>query len=468
MQKRSLTVNFLAVFANIGLVSYAYIGNFTRLLADDLCSIYFSDRLGLLRSIWYWYLNWSGRYSSYAADWFILTFALGPHKMHYVVPVAIFLWLAFSTLIAYVYLRKSKGKNFAVALTLAGIFLYLVFTLSPDIRQSLFWWNGMRSYALPLLVLTAYVLIFQLAVERFKSRLLTSSILGFLLFFLSGGLSETFAIAQLAFLLFVISLYILKLPNRPGTDLAILFSSSAGGILSLIVVVMAPGNAIRLGPSPITPNLSELTIISLQSYVDFLAGLFSTPEKSLGVIGATLAVAWIGGHYKELAPVNAYIIPALFIGGIAISLACFPPGVYGYFESPPPRTMIIPAFFLVAGTLSAGFLLGSTLSKRYNAAWNKTELLILPILLMMGFSTLKTSWNLYSTRAVFIDFAGRWDRVDEIILQAKANGFESVNIPDMSNWARLEIPTDNPKYWPTVCYSDYYEIQVVGPPAPYP
>lgn len=468
MQKRSLTITLFILFTQIGLASYAYIGNFTRLLADDLCSIYFSNRLGLLRSIWYWYLNWSGRYASYAADWFVLTFTLGPKNMHYIVPGAILLWLISLTSIVYLYLHKSGGKNFSTALALAGVFLYLVFALSPDIRQSLFWWNGMRSYTLPLLVLTAYVLIFQLAADRFRIRLSISSMLGFLLFFLSGGLSETFAVAQFVFLLFVIGLYLLKLPDRPRTDLAILFSSVAGSILSLIVVIMAPGNKIRLGPSPVTPNLSELTIISLKSYWDFLLGFFATPEKALGIMGAVFAVIWIGSHYKGLAPANTYIIPAHVLGGIAVSLACFPPGVYGYFDSPPPRTMIIPVFFLVAGILGAGFLLGTLLSARYNPTWNKNWLLILPILLIMGFSTLKTSWNFYSTRNVFIEFALRWDRVDELILQAKANGLESVNIPDMTNWASLEIPTDNPKYWPTVCYSDYYDIQVVGPPAPYP
>jgi hypothetical protein len=468
MQKRGLTVSLLTVFANIGLASHAYIGNFTRLMADDLCSIHFASRLGLLRSVWYWYLNWSGRYTSYAADWFVLTFALGPENMHFIVPGMILLWLIFSTLIVYLYLRKPGVGSLVAALALAGIFLFLVLILSPDIRQSLFWWNGMRSYTLPLLVLTAYVLIFQLVVDRFKVNLLTSSVLGFLLFFLSGGLSETFAVAQLAFLLLVIGLYLLKLPDRPGTDLVILVSSLAGGILSLILVIMAPGNAIRLGPSPVTPNLSELTVISLQSYWDFLAGLFAAPEKALGITGAMLAVIWIGSQYRELAPVNASFVPALALGGFAVSLACFPPGVYGYFDAPPPRTMIIPLFFLVTGILGAGFLLGSSLSTRYDAAWNRSGVLMLAMLLMMGFSALKTSWDLYSSRGVLIEFAERWDRVNELILQAKSAGLESVNIPDMTNWAGLEIPTDNPKYWPTVCYSSYYDIQVIGPPAPYP
>jgi len=40
-----------------GLAIYAYVGNFTRMLADDFCSIYYADRLGLFRSVYYWYLK---------------------------------------------------------------------------------------------------------------------------------------------------------------------------------------------------------------------------------------------------------------------------------------------------------------------------------------------------------------------------------------------------------------------------
>ena len=39
---------------------YVYLGSYVRLIADDFCSMYFARRLGLLRSMWYWYKNWHG------------------------------------------------------------------------------------------------------------------------------------------------------------------------------------------------------------------------------------------------------------------------------------------------------------------------------------------------------------------------------------------------------------------------
>jgi hypothetical protein len=457
----------LIAFSGIGLGLYGYLGNFTRMLADDFCSSYFAGRLGLFRSVWYWYLNWSGRYTAFAMDWLILQFALGPYKLHYFVPATILIWLTFITCTLYLYLRKNGQFGFLSSLSLACIFLFTVFVLSPNLPQSLFWWNGMRSYALPLLVLTFYLLIFQLNIEYFKLNTRMSSVLGFVLFFISGGLGETFVVAQIAFLLFVVCMHILKQLNRPRADLIIVLSSLAGSVCSLIVIVLAPGNAIRLGASPSAPNLLELISISVQSYAAFIGGFLSDPSKIAGIVGAMLAVMWIGGHYTSLAFAKDQLVFGFGLGGIAISFICFPPGVYGYFESPPTRTMMIPVFFFVAGVLCASFLFG-VLSTRYDRVWQQAGFLILLALLIFGFSAVTTSWRLYQARNIYIDFAEKWDRVDAQILEAKTNKLESVNIPDLSGWAALEIPTDNAKYWPTVCYSRYYDIQVVGPPAPYP
>ncbi len=466
MPKHHLTLFLLSTFASMGLAAHAYIGNFTRMLADDFCSIYFADRLGLLRSTWYWYLNWSGRYTAFAADWLILKFVMGPYKLHYVVPVTILLWLIFVIFIPYLYLREKGEYAFLHSFALGSIFLFTVLILSPNVPQSLFWWNGLRSYALPLAVLTGYILIFQIIKRSSKINLALSCSLGFILFFISGGMGETIAIAQITFILFLLSLQGLKLLNRPRTELMILYSGLAGAICSLIVVVLSPGNALRQALLPPSPDFIKLASISIQAYGSFIGGFFLEPAKITGLIGAILATMWIGGHYQDFIPVKTRLIPAYIFGGIAVSFVCFPPGVYGYSEPPPTRTMIIPVFFLTGSILCASFLTGGLLAGRYGPAWLSANVLILSIAMLIGFSTIVGTWNLVQQRHTYIDFAEKWDQVDAQILQAKANNLAFVNIPAMDNWAGLERPTDNEKYWPTICYSSYYGIQVFGPPYP--
>ena len=79
-------------------------------------------------------------------------------------------------------------------------------------------------------------------------------------------------------------------------------------------------------------------------------------------------------------------------------------------------------------------------------------------------STIITTKSLYETRYIYINFAEKWDRVDAEILDAKTAGMLSITTEAMDNWARLDRPNENPKWWPTKCYSLYYDILVMGPP----
>jgi uncharacterized protein DUF6056 len=466
MLKYRLILFPLAAFTSVGLAVYAYLGSFTRMLADDYCSIYFANRLGLLRSIWYWYSNWSGRYTAFALDWLILKFWLGPYKLHYIIPIVIFLWLGFVTIILYLYLHKKGEYSFLFSLALAGLFLFTVLMLAPDIPQSLFWWNGMRSYALPLLVLTFCILVFEINKRYSKINLTTACGIGFILMIINGGMGETFVVAQTVFILFLIVCQILWL-DRSKMELYILCSAFVGSICSLIILILAPGNAVRQALLPPPPNFIKLTSISLQAYGTFIQEFFLEPAKIAGLIGAVLVTMWIGGYYQEnYVSTKAQLIPVSILGGVALSFVCFPPGVYGYSEFPPDRIMIIPVFFMMGGVFIGSFLTGSWLANRHLPLWQKMNWSIWIFILLVSYSAVQTSWNLYSGRRAYIDFAVKWDRVDTQILQAKANHLQAVNIPAMDNWAGLERPTDNAKYWPTACYSSYYGIQVFGPPYP--
>jgi hypothetical protein len=436
------------------------------MLADDFCSLYFAERLGLVRSIWYWYLNWSGRYTAFAMDWLVLKFALGPYKLHYVVPVTILLWLILVTAVLYLYFREKDMHTFLHSFAVAGMFLLIVLILSPSIPQSLFWWNGMRSYTLPLVVLTFYVLMFQIRNQNPKMNLAIVCSLGFILFFMSGGMSETFAVAQTAFLLFLIGLKVLNWSNIPRTEWTILVFGLAGSICSTIVVILAPGNAIRQALLPPPPDLMKLLSISTQAYATFIYEFFVAPEKIIGLTAAIVSTLWIGGHYKDYAPANTRLIPVHILGSIAVSFACFPPGVYGYSEPPPARAMIVPVFFLTGFILYASFITGCWFASRYGSQWTSNNALILLPVLLIGFSSTAATRTLFKERQVYINFAEKWDQVDSQIMQAKAQNLEFVNIPAMSNWAGLDRPNDNRNHSPTLCYSLYYDIQIFGPPYP--
>ena len=76
--------------------------------------------------------------------------------------------------------------------------------------------------------------------------------------------------------------------------------------------------------------------------------------------------------------------------------------------------------------------------------------------------------RLYQSRSDFIQYANRWDKVEAQILKSKENGEKQLWIPGIQNWAQLNTPNDNPKFWVNVCMSAYYGIDILATPDPDP
>jgi len=271
-------------------------------------------------------------------------------------------------------------------------------------------------------------------------------------------------VAQAVFILFLIILSVLKLQERSKIELFTLYSSLAGAICSLIVIILSPGNANRQAQLPPTPGFIKLVSISVQGYLTFIQGLLIASAKLSGLLGAILVAMWIGRHYREnFPPTKPALILAYVIGAVILSFVCFPPGVYGYSAPPPTRIMIIPVFFLIFCILCASFLTGSWLDSKYDSLTVSSDAIILAATILIGFSTLTTTSNLLKDRDMYVGFAKKWDEVDVMIKQAKQNGDTSIEIPAMDNWAHLDRPNDEPTFWATQCYTDFYGIQIYGP-----
>ena len=80
------------------------------------------------------------------------------------------------------------------------------------------------------------------------------------------------------------------------------------------------------------------------------------------------------------------------------------------------------------------------------------------------FSSNEAFQELNSMRVDHISFAQQWDQVDLKIRNAQTAGLQEVSIPSMRNWADVPYPNDNPRYWPNICYSKFYDININAPP----
>jgi hypothetical protein len=353
----------------------------------------------------------------------------------------------------------------SLAVVLGTCFTLTVIVLSPDIAQSFFWLNGMRSYSLPLMVISIYVFLFQWIVPRLKSdkAVLWACIPAFLLVFLNGGLSETYAIMQLALLIFLIGLYWLSNGRELNTTLKILAVATLGALISVMVVAVAPGNAVRKVFLPASPSFMTLIEISLGAYFSFLRNILLNPQKISALIGTLLVGIWVGTGYKRHANFQSWVIPAQIFGGLTLAFICIPPAVSAYAEPPPMRTLSIAVYALMVFWLNASFLTGSWLAGRTRSLIRLEIGLLITAGLMMALACVLSLSYIGTEQGAYISFAQKWDLTDVKILQARAQHLQSVDIPKMDNWARLEYPTSNPRFWATACYSKYYDIQIYGP-----
>jgi hypothetical protein len=462
---RKLTALLAALPSGLTLVLHGWLGSYTRPLADDFCSLYYAEHFGLLRSIWYWRLTWSGRYSAFAADWLEANL-FGAYGLRFVPPLILILWLMCAAAAILLGLRAAgvTGGSVPLALALGAAFVSTTLALSPDVPQSLYWWNGMRSYALPLVLLCGYAALLQLwpSAQDNRVRPWLAALAGFGLFFVSGGLSETFAVAQFVLLLFLTGREYMSQQHAFGTRRALLLGGLLGAGAALLAVISAPGNFIRLTEAEVfvpPPGPAELTVISLQSYARLLSAILLTPHKLAALAGSILLAVWVGaGSQVEAEPRRILL---WLSAGVLISLACYPPGVFGYHEPPPPRAETIAVLFLLAGVLYAAFLTGAALRSRLSGA--ASGLAAGLAIALLGLSAVVQAQSLQRAQAVYAEYARTWDALDAQILQAKAAGAESVTIPAVRNWAGLNVLNDNPRFWVNDCYTKYYGILVLGP-----
>ncbi|HEY3313276.1 MAG TPA: DUF6056 family protein [Anaerolineales bacterium] len=461
---------FLSLFlpSIIILGIHAYLGSFNRYIADDFCSAYFAERLGILRSVWFWYLSWFGRYSASLADSILPL--IGIRGLTLAVLVILTLWLAVAILAAAAFWPdKSSRKDrtlAAVSLGTAAVFVTLL--ISPNVPQSLYWWGGMRAYIPPLVGTALYAVLYKqfTAKDRNGKEGYGWLAVSFLVPFASGGFSETFTPVQVAFFVFIVGWgLIVKKYNPKSPIFLFLLSGLLGALVALFVMVLAPGNAHRQAFFPESHNVFTILNIAFTGYVAFLKDITGTPDKIAGLAGLGMAAIWLGMQIPAGQRPKSWAASASLFLGFVFAFGCFPSAAYGLSDVPPARALIIPAYFLVISLIISGFLFGRWWSALVGNMPGLSINLVFctSVMVLMSFSAWSNGQTLYSSRQMYIDYARQWDQMDAQIRQVKKSGVQLVIIPAIPNWAGLDSLNDNPKFWVTYCYSNYYGIDVRAP-----
>lgn len=456
----------LLVFASLALAGLAYLGSHTRYIADDYCSDYYARGLGLLNSIMYWYVNWTGRYSAAAFDWLVFAKVFGPHGAHLVPPITIAIWLATTIATVHVSLKAIAPRASVMAAAIAiGVSLVLaVMVLSPQIPQSYFWLNGIRLYSLPLVVMTLMVFLFRWTLPRLKPTwsLWLVATAAFGLTFVNGGFNEILAVLQLLLLSYMAGVHWLSHGRRVDVALRILAAAILGAVASVVVVALAPGNAVRMAGLPPSPSVARWVALTIRSHLHFFHHVFLSPLRLTALLGALSVSAWVGTRHGGQISSRWRTIVVPFLAGLLLPIICIIPAVYGYDSQPPARSLSIAAFAVVTCWMYTSFHIGRWIARSGRSPRRLEVGLIATANLLIGIAAVLSLRYVDQNRGAYMAFARKWDAMDAQVRQARARHEPFAEIPAMSNWAALQCPNDDPKFWLTDCYSEYYGIQVYG------
>ena len=453
------------------LATHIYIGSYARFMADDFCFSATTHAYGVIRGALWWYLNWTGRYTSNLLDSFFGY--LGPGITPYTTGVVVTTWfVVLSWLLAQIIpTHIEHGQSRIVpACLFAAMILFAVLDVIPLIGQSLYWAEAMRSVVPPLILGTGYMgLIGKAAGNKTRTGAL-SLISAFGLTFVAAGSQETYFAVQTSAIVIAL-LWVATGPKRKQY-FPLLIAGLAGSLVGGLIVFVAPGNKFRQSAFPTPPGPPELLSISLRGLRDFFSVVVLEPPRLYTWVGVFIC-AFVAGVVmsRNTQPASQSLRRRLWsllllpLITLMLLVACWVPMAYGTSLLLHYRTYIVPVYVFVILTAFWSYVAGTVFAGMLRPfADRRLVSTVLPVVVFLGFGlyALQRARHEFALRATFADYARAWDERDRIIQTAKAQGATYAIVRPLHNSATIdEIELDPKITWLTKCVNGHYGISVV-------
>lgn len=473
LQKAHLAVIALSL---VPLVAYTYMGSFSRFVSDDYASAALTVKLGVLGAALDWYTKWTGRFSANFVD--SLSGFFGPRAMAYQTAFVIFTWSA--ALIAVIWLLlppTSRWVKWFSSIFLSSLVLFTTFEITPSLAQSLYWAQGMHSVILPLIfatILSALLLYRWKQTGPVRRGFIWAGLTG-LLAFVAGGFGETYVTLQCLSLAIVLFFGLVsRTPDFRKKLFTIVLTCLLSSFLAMVVVVLSPGNQVRQSYFPTTPGLLKMFLIAAQALAAYLGVMFSSIVRIWDVAVLLVSVILLGSGFifenksrliPPTAKENRNALVCLMVLTILLVFACFVPSAFGMSAPPPERTAVIPTFILVCALTLGGYLIGQslivTVQKLKSQSSGLTRIALWVLFLAFVINIFMLTKGILYLQPEYSRFARVFDRADEMIQQAKAEGLQSVKIPEVHNHFGLSDFGVGTNQVLDEAVNQYYGIQVI-------
>ena len=465
----SLSIWLTAAFSAFVLAIYAYLGTFSRHLADDYCAVGFI-RTDFFTALWTNYINVSDRFTNFML--IALSEAMGPHNVSVLPALMIMLWVIGIAWLLYEASRFS-GQVWAksIILTLTLLLVFFALLQAPNRFQILYWRSSMAAHFAPLVFLpylASSILRSILAAEKMWLSYWVYSLIFFASFIL-GGFSEPAVMVIISLLaLAIFSAWMwMKRPTR-GVALSLLTLSLLGAVLALVVMAVSPANSFRLDNAA-PPTLPILFSRTFQYGFDFILNSFRTlPLPTLFTVLMPFLIFYnlYASPIPALTPTQrnrALIILAVIpILSYLLTVASFLPSVYGQ-SFPVERARFTGQLCLVAGLMIEASLLGS-LFAQYRPRITITLSLKLVSAILLAVAALypmRAAWIAIADIPVYRARAAKWDAREAQIYSLRKQGQTDIMVKQLDGVEGVKEMDVKANHWVNRCAAEYYEVNSI-------
>ncbi len=443
---------------------YAYVGTFSRYMADDFCIVNESAHMTIVSETLLWYNTWGGRLSQPVA--LLSALKLGPAFPAISPALLILVWLI---ALAWMLVELARWLKLERPLVQGSLFalllIYATLAGTPQLGQSLYWMSAAYAYTAPL-PLIAVLLALTFRAARTGRSPVWILILAALVAFVVGSFAEPVVTIELMALLLLFAAFWWWSRQSRAVQL-LLVAQIVGALIALALMLASPGNAIREVNFQASPSVVHSLIASFVDGIGYLF-LFAprlAPGALIGAVGLAAMIASARPSRLSSLPVPRLLLILLvwLIAHVALSAAFMAPGVHATSAPPPARALIVIQFSTAILYAGVGYLLGLILRQqvsRKTDGWLPLSAGIALILLLIA--PVATTINFSREGQVYAQYAREWDRDDALL---RAAGGAAVSLPpytiDVARGLGLDSLTADADTWVNGCVADYYGVSAV-------
>lgn len=464
-------VLWMSAFAMLAVMAvYAYLGSFSRYIADDYCEAVRVTTVSPIQAVIDRYSDGSFRSANRYSNILFVGFSemLGQNSIPITMVLMVILWtMGLSWLVHET--RKFAGMEWArlMDVFLGGTLAFMSFLLAPNLFQTVYWRSSMMTHFAPLVFGS---LLFAFLIRQARHPLdvpISIFTYGFIfaVSFLLAGFSEPPAATLVTF--FALLLLAIWKWNGLSTRtrlLALAGVAFAGVFTGLLTLMFSP--AVTNVTREKSPDVLLILFNSFKYAFEFIRdSLLSLPLPLLFSFLLPFLLIWslkrsgnITFSASHRLPLWMLILPLLIWLLIA---AGFSPSVFGQ-GFPVERMRFLARTLLIVMLMLEGIWLGLVLPE---FKFNRTIGVWVPLLLFAVISIvypLRTALGLLNNIVPeYRERAELWDLRDAYIHRHIAQGETELFVPGFDGVYGVKELDSNPAHWINACAANFYHVSSI-------